>query len=150
MPSVRHCWMCTTSVQDDALSSHQIVKRGTARLKSFDMISAPWSPSLHVHEVHRRTKLPPCSRRLEAVVSVASACSRINSVLCTTPEASRSTMVAPSTSASSTQTTVSSIRSCAAPTAHGTRESHQSCHVLGIRAEARSQCLPCRSFHSNL
>ena len=45
VPGVRQCWMCTTSVQDDALSSHQIVKRGTRRLKSCGTISAPWSPS---------------------------------------------------------------------------------------------------------
>ena len=31
---MRQCWMCTTSVKDDALSFHQIAVRGTARLKS--------------------------------------------------------------------------------------------------------------------
>ena len=45
VPRVRQCWMCTTSVQDDALCSHQIVKGGTGRLKSCGTISAPWSPS---------------------------------------------------------------------------------------------------------
>ena len=150
VPRVRQCWVCATSVQDDALSSHPIVKRDTRRLKSCGMISAPWSPSFSRSQGSQKNEAlsvseTPGSCRLRRICLPST-----NFVLCTTPEASRSTMVAASTSASSTETTGSTIRSCAASTAlfgsdHTTRKNH-----LGTRADARSQCLPCRSFHSNL
>ena len=154
VPGVRQCWTCTTSVQDDALSSHQILKRGTRRLKSWRRSQLRGRHPFHAHTVHRRTKLPPCSRRLETAVSIASACSSTNSILHTTPKHQRPRWF-PLPRRHHRQRRPSHPfdpalhrRRCAE--ARGTRESHQSCHVLGVRAEARSQCLPRRSCHSNL
>ena len=121
------------------LSCHQIAVRGTARLKSLR------------HDLSTVVSIlsrSPGSQKNEAPF-VFSTTGNIH-ILCPTPEASRTTMVPACTSASSTEASdpVLHRRRCAE--AHGTRESHQRCHALGIRAEARSQCLPCRSFHSDL
>ena len=110
---------------------------GTARLKSSRHdISTVVDILFTLTRVHRRTKLPPCSRRLETVVSIAPACASTNSTLCTKPEASRSTMVAASTMhlrqrrSSHPSDPVLHRRRCAE--AHGTRVSIQHCQALGV------------------
>ena len=149
VPGVRQRWMCTTSVQDE-LSSHQIVKRGTGRLKSWrhdlstvvaiahkgsqkneasSVFETTGNFCLHriclplnqQHTLHN-TRCIKVHDGFRFHVGIFDRDDRlIHAILCCTDSA---------------------VRRLMAPV--------RACHALGKRAEAWSQCLPCRSFHSNL
>ena len=126
------------------VAKHDSSARGT--------IAAPSSPSFSLSQCSQKDEAPTHVQNDQKLCSPSHVLvPQPTAHFHTTPESSRTPMVAVSTS-SPTETTVSSTdpvlhrRRCAE--AHDARVRHEA--LACVRAEAQSQHLPCKSFLSNL